>query len=364
MSATVRERATAVAIGLAERGRLPDPMIRAGVRRLLEARLQSLDGDAAARDDAPAGHEWSDDPERRIAVETDAANQQHYEVPAEFFRTVLGPHLKYSCCQWTGADGETDAATLAQAERRMIDLSMRRAELEPGQRVLDLGCGWGSFSLHAAAAYPESRFLAVSNSRPQIEFIRDEARSRRLANLDAAVADVNGFTPDGRFDRIVSIEMMEHVRDHPELMRRIADWLAPEGRLFVHVFCHRSRAYAFEAEGPGDWMARQFFTGGIMPSIDTIPEAAAGILETERRWTVSGAEYARTADAWLTRLDAGSDEAREILRDAGEPDPELAVRRWRLFFLAVSETFGYRGGDEWQVGHYRLRPESTSGGDT
>lgn len=238
----------------------------------------------------------------------------------------------------------------------MIDLSMQRAHLASGQRVLDLGCGWGSFSLRAAAVYPESRFLAVSNSRGQIEFIRSEARSRGLTNLEAEVADVNAFAPDGRFDRIVSIEMMEHVRDHPELMRRIAGWLAPEGRLFVHVFRHRSHSYAFEADGPGDWMARRFFTGGIMPSSDTIPEAAAGILETEMSWTVSGTEYARTADAWLARLDAEADRARGILGDAGEPDPELAVRRWRLFFLAVSETFGYRDGREWQVGHYRLRP--------
>lgn len=362
MSTAIRERAAAVAVGLAEDGRLPDPVIRAGIRRLLRARLRSLesatgDGVAGALRDEP-----TELPSGRVAVHTDAANSQHYEVPAAFFRIVLGKHLKYSCCQWTGPDGKSDAASLDEAERRMLDLTVRRTELATGQRVLDLGCGWGSFSLHAAAAFPKSSFLAVSNSRGQIEFIRAQARSRGLGNLEAEVADVNEFGPTGRFDRIVSIEMMEHVREHAELTRRIAGWLKPDGRLFVHVFCHRTHAYAFEADGPADWMARRFFTGGMMPSATTIPDAAAGVLETERSWWVSGREYARTADAWLARLDAGRAEARSVLAAAGEADPDLAVRRWRLFFLAVRETFGYRDGTEWQVGHYRLRPTGGSGG--
>lgn len=345
---TLADRFVARAVGLAEAGRLPDPVVAAGIRRLLRARLRALGGTqpAPGRNGAP------------IAVATEAANRQHYEVPPEFFERVLGPHLKYSCCVW-----EPDAAgeSLASAERRALDLTMDRARIRPGQRVLDLGCGWGSFSLHAAAAFPTSRFLAVSNSRAQIDFVRRRARTAGLGNVEARLADVNDLAPDGRFARIVSVEMMEHVRNHEELLRRAAGWLAPDGRLFVHVFCHRTHAYSFEAEGPGDWMAKRFFTGGTMPSARTIPAAARPRLDVEASWTVSGLDYARTADAWLANLDAGRDELRGVLADAGEEDPGLALSRWRLFFLAVRETFGFRDGTEWMVAHYRLR---AAGGET
>lgn len=344
MSATLTDRLASAAIDLAEAGRLPDRVVAAGIRELLRARLRSLDGDPGEAVTVPTLPD-------RIAVSTDAANRQHYEVPAAFFQLVLGRYLKYSCCDWTGG-----AATLDEAEERMLARTMERAALEPGQRVLDLGCGWGSFSLQAAAAYPDSRFLAISNSRGQIEFIRHAAHERQLFNLEARVADVNEFGPDERFDRIVSVEMMEHVRNHGELMRRLSDWLEDDGRLFVHVFGHRRHAYAFEADGPADWMAREFFTGGIMPSMDTIPAAAAGFFETEAAWTVEGTEYARTADAWLQNLDARRSDALRVLGEAGASDPDLSVQRWRLFFLAVRETFGYRDGSEWLVGHYRLRP--------
>jgi cyclopropane-fatty-acyl-phospholipid synthase len=344
VSATLTTRLASTAIDLAEAGRLPDPVVAAGIRGLLRARLRSLNDDAGEAVAVPT-------PSDRIAVSTDAANRQHYEVPAAFFQLVLGRHLKYSCCDWTGG-----AATLDAAEERMLARTMERAALEPGQRVLDLGCGWGSFTLHAAAAYPDSRFLAVSNSRSQIEFIRDAARERQLSNVEARVADVNQFHPEARFDRIVSVEMMEHVRNHGELMRRLSGWLAGDGRLFVHVFGHRKHAYTFEADGPADWMAREFFTGGTMPSMDTIPAAAAGFFETEAAWRVEGTEYARTADAWLQNLDARRTDALRVLGEAGASDPHITVQRWRLFFLAVRETFAYRDGVEWLVGHYRLRP--------
>lgn len=333
------------AIRLAERSRVPDPVVAAGVRHLLRARLASMARtEAAPTLPGPAA--------RPIAVSTDAANQQHYEVPTEFFRLVLGPHLKYSCCQWSGV-----ARTLAEAERRMIDLTIGRAALGPGQRVLDLGCGWGSICLDAAATFADSTFVAVSNSRSQIEFIRSEAARRGLRNLEARRVDVNDLDPDERFDRIISVEMMEHVRNHAELLRRVAGWLRPEsGRLFVHVFCHRAHEYRFESEGPGDWMARRFFTGGMMPSHATIPIAArAAGLRPDRSWTVSGSEYARTAQAWLDNLDRNRADLERILTDAGEPDAALALGRWRLFFLAVRETFGFAGGKEWQVAHYRFR---------
>jgi len=338
-------RLAGAAVGLAEAGRLPDAVIGVGIRRLLRARLRSLAG-APPNGLAAAGG--------TIAVATEAANRQHYEVPPEFFRLVLGRHLKYSCGQWA-----PETSSLEEAERAMLELTMERAALAPDQRVLDLGCGWGSLSLLAAAAHPESRFLAVSNARAQIEFVRWTARQRGLTNLEARVADVNAFEPEERFDRIVSVEMMEHVRDHGELMRRLAGWLKQDGRLFVHVFCHRTHAYPFETAGAGDWMARQFFTGGVMPSRATIPAAADAYFETEQEWSVSGTHYARTADAWLANLDARRDEAASVLAEAGETDPERAVRRWRLFFLAVRETFAFGGGSEWSVGHYRLRPAVT-----
>jgi cyclopropane-fatty-acyl-phospholipid synthase len=238
----------------------------------------------------------------------------------------------------------------------MLELTAERARIGLGQEVLDLGCGWGSFSLHAAAAWPDSRFLAVSNSRGQIDFIRRAARDRGLANLEARVADVNGFAPERRFDRIVSVEMMEHVRGHAELFGRIAGWLLPGGRVFVHVFCHRLHAYPFEARGAGDWMARRFFTGGVMPSEATIPRAAGPHFRLDERWRVSGTHYARTADAWLANLDARRGEAGAALAAGGEPDPDLALRRWRLFFLAVRETFGFAAGREWGVAHYLFEP--------
>jgi cyclopropane-fatty-acyl-phospholipid synthase len=342
----IAESLTGSAVALAEEGRLPDPMISAGIRWLLRSRLRA---EAAADGGEPIRP--PDDAEAKIAVETVAANQQHYEVPAAFFELVLGSHLKYSCCQW-----DDDVATLDGAERRMLERTTERAGIGPGQDVLDLGCGWGSFSLHAAAAWPDSRFLAVSNSHGQVDFIRRRARERGIENLEARVADVNEFSPERRFDRIVSVEMMEHVRNHPELFARIATWLQPGGRVFVHVFCHRRHAYRFEARGNGDWMARQFFTGGVMPSEDTIPLAANPHFRLEESWRVSGTHYARTADAWLANLDERRDVARAALAGGGEADPELALRRWRLFFLAVRETFGFAGGDEWGVAHYRLRP--------
>lgn len=340
-------RLAGAAVGLAEAGRLPDAVISTGIRALLRSRLRSLD------ETPPTGLAG---PDATLAVSTDAANRQHYEVPPEFFRLVLGRHLKYSCCLWAPGTPSLD-----EAERDMLALTMERAALAPGQRVLDLGCGWGSLTLFAAAAHPDSRFLAVSNAPAQIEFVRRAARERGLDNVEARVADVNAFEPTERFDRIVSVEMMEHVRNHRELMRRLAGWIEPEARLFVHVFCHRTHAYRFEAEGPGDWMAREFFTGGVMPSFTTIPAAADGAFDLEQEWTVPGSHYARTADAWLRNLDARRDEALGVLADAGELDPERAVQRWRLFFLAVRETFAFGEGSEWAVGHYLLRPIGAAG---
>ncbi|HSP19168.1 MAG TPA: cyclopropane-fatty-acyl-phospholipid synthase family protein, partial [Myxococcaceae bacterium] len=287
-----------------------------------------------------------------LAPSPQAANRQHYEVPAGFFELVLGRHLKYSAGLW-----KPGVETLDDAEAAMLDLTCRRADLGDGQTVLELGCGWGSLSLWMAARYPASRIVAVSNSQGQGAYIRARAAERGLANLEVRTADMNQFTPgDGaQFDRIVSVEMFEHMRNWPELLRRVGGWLAPGGRLFVHVFAHRRFAYPFEVDGDGDWMARHFFTGGIMPAHDLIGRIP-GPLEVEESWLVPGTHYARTAEAWLERLEAHRGAALALLRrDLPAGQAKLQLARWRLFFLACAELFGFRGGTEWVVSHHRLR---------
>jgi cyclopropane-fatty-acyl-phospholipid synthase len=336
------------AIALAESGWLPDPWIRHGIRRLLRGRLRELEREAA-RGVATGGTDWLE--RGPLALVPELANRQHYEVDAELFRLVLGPRLKYSCAYWPAA-----VSDLAAAEEAMLRLYAQRAQIRDGMRVLDLGCGWGSFSLWLAEHHPRARVVGVSNSKRQRDFILEQARRRGLANVEIETADVNAFDPDGRFDRVVSVEMFEHVRNWRALLARIAGWLAPDGKLFVHVFCHRSASYAFEDRGPGDWMARHFFSGGMMPAQDLLPRLASGF-ELEGRWSVAGEHYRRTCEAWLRRLDAEREAVMPALeRTYGRAEASLWLRRWRLFFLACAELFGYRGGTEWFVSHYRLAP--------
>ena len=335
----------AVGLALAESGWLPDRLVRLGIRKLLRERLRELGrlspSDAAA---TLAGLERSP-----VALLPELANRQHYEVDPELFERVLGPHLKYSCGYWP-----LGVVTLEAAEAAMLALCAERAEVRDGMRVLDLGCGWGSLSLWLAERYPRARVLGVSNSKRQRDFILERARRRGLANLEVVTADANRFEPEGRFDRVVSVEMFEHMRNWGALLARIERWLEPGGKLFVHVFCHRAATYPFEDRGPGDWMARHFFSGGMMPSQDLLPRVAGG-LALEERWRVSGEHYHRTSEAWLARLDRERDAVRPALeRTYGPADAELWLQRWRLFFLACAELFGFRRGEEWFVAHYRL----------
>ncbi|HET9621706.1 MAG TPA: cyclopropane-fatty-acyl-phospholipid synthase family protein [Kofleriaceae bacterium] len=320
-------------------GWLPEPVLRAGIRAICALRLRQ-------ERKRPAGFARDFVAELRkseVAIETAAANAQHYEVPAAFFARVLGPARKYSSCFWP-----TGVTTLGDAELAMLELYASRAQLADGQRILDLGCGWGSFSLWAAAKFPRAQITAVSNSHSQRAFITDEAAARGLANLTVRTADVRTLElPAAAFDRVVSIEMFEHMRNYQTLLHRIAGWLAPGGALFVHVFAHRTFAYPFEDEGASDWMAREFFTGGLMPSVDLLRQFTDDLVVREA-WQLDGTHYARTAEAWYENLMRHRAELARLLGSAAQ------LERWRVFFLACAELFGYRRGTEWCVAHYRF----------
>ncbi|MEZ5353673.1 MAG: cyclopropane-fatty-acyl-phospholipid synthase family protein [Bryobacteraceae bacterium] len=327
---------------LADQGRIPDPLLRFAIRLLCEQRLMQERTAGGAPFLASLA-------QAEIAPVPAKANEQHYEVPPEFFALVLGPHRKYSSCYWPEG-----CQSLEQAEAAALAVTAQRAQLEPGQRILELGCGWGSLSLWMAARFPNASITAVSNSSPQRVFIEAEARRRGLSNLAVLTADMNTLDPGGLYDRIVSVEMFEHMRNWPALFARIAGWLAPEGRVFLHFFCHRSFAYPFDTEGAFNWMGRYFFTGGMMPGRD-LPHRFGDDLEVEDEWTWSGREYQRTAEAWLANLDARKDAVLPILAAAyGSGNEHTWFHRWRLFFLACAEVFGYQDGRQWMIAHYRL----------
>jgi len=330
----------AIGVALAERGLVPLGGLRRGVRRVIERRLAELD----RTPDRPGfSRDLVAGP---LARSPDKANEQHYEVPPEFFELVLGPRLKYSAGYWPEG-----VATLAGAEEAMLALTSERAGLRDGQDVLELGCGWGSLTLYMARAYPNSSITAVSNSGPQRRFIE----ARAPANVRVITADVNDLMLSQRFDRVVSVEMFEHMRNYAALLRRVRRWLREDGRLFVHIFCHREHAYPYEVDGRDDWMARHFFTGGTMPSLDLLHRFDRDLV-VERRWEVSGTHYEKTARAWRENLETKRPEVVTVFRGAYGGDAERWYHRWRLFFLACEELFGYRGGSEWLVGHYFLAP--------
>ena len=340
-------------IQLMERGVLPDAVIRLGIRRMLAKRLAEIDhgdGDVNWERQHAFMTVLAGGP---LAVATEDANRQHYELPPEFFELVLGPRRKYSCCLYPAATND-----IASAEEQMLQLTCERAGVADGMDILELGCGWGSLTLWMAEKYPLARITAVSNSRPQGEFIVRTCRERGFANVGVITADMLDFSPDGRYDRIVSVEMFEHMRNYRELFRRIAGWLTDDGRLFVHVFCHREHAYLFAADGDDDWMGRYFFTGGLMPSV-TMPYCFNEHLTVERHWRVCGTHYQRTCEDWLKRQDSRREAVMAVFERVYGSEASVWFQRWRVFFMACAELFGYHHGNEWLVGHYSMRRNRT-----
>lgn len=336
-------------LGLAERGLVPDALLRLGIRRLCAERLAEeyaggIDAWTARDQQLIASLRAS-----AVAIHTDAANAQHYELPTTFFQLCLGARMKYSSCYYP-----TGAETLDAAEAAMLSLYAERAELADGQDILELGCGWGSLTLRMAEHFPNARITAVSNSATQRQHIEARCRERGWRHVQVITCDVNVLSlPAGAYDRCVSVEMFEHMRNYQDLMARIGQWLRPGGKLFVHIFAHRERAYPFETGGAGNWMGRHFFTGGIMPAADTLLHFQRD-LQLEAKWFLNGTHYARTANHWLANQDARREQAKSVLTQAYGPHAGLWNQRWRMFWMACAELFGYDDGQQWGVGHYRF----------
>ena len=334
----------AMGIYLAERGFIPDRLLRFFIKRFSLSRLVEAKNEErkmSVIDGLKTGP---------IAENTTDANEQHYEVPAEYFKAVLGPRLKYSCCWF-----EDESVTLGQAEIKMMESYLERAKIEDGQTILDLGCGWGSLSLFLAERFPNSNIYSVSNSNDQIEHIRNIAKEKNLGNLYPEVQDVNSLTLNQQFDRVVSIEMFEHMRNYEALLQKVKQHLKPDGLLFIHIFCHKETAYLYEESGEKDWMTRNFFRGGIMPSHDIFSHFDE--FEVQNIWKVSGTQYTRTLDEWLKIHDESKAKIMSIFQNHYQ-NPSVHFYRWRLFYIACSEFFSINKGNEWFVSHYLLSPSN------
>jgi len=346
------------ALLLAEKGLLPDSLVRFGIRQLLKKRLNEIKNVDAEKSQFLKTSFLKSMDQAPIALVPHLANKQHYEVPSTFFDFCLGKYKKYSSCYW-----DNHTKNLDDAEFNALKISATHADLKDGQTILELGCGWGSLTLFMAQHYPKSRIYAVSNSNSQRVFIENEAKKRKLKNMHVITCDMNRFNPKNfkipkSFDRIVSIEMFEHMRNHRKLYRMLYEWLKPGGKFFMHIFVHQHTPYAFEVKDQDDWMSRFFFSGGMMPS-DDLPLHFQEHLKLNQKWCWDGTHYEKTANAWLDNMDQNKSDIYPILKKTyGHRNAAQWFNRWRIFYMACAELFGYRNGQEWWVTHYQFeRPK-------
>ena len=334
-------------IKLAEKGILPDFFIRLGISKLCGQRLTDAN-DLSLKAKEEKHQKWIDIlMESPIALVPEKANEQHYEVPPRLFELVLGAKLKYSSGYWPQG-----TSTLDDSEVQMLKLTSKRAALSDGQEVLELGCGWGSLTFHMALTYPNSKITAVSNSNDQRQFIEKKCAELKIKNIKVITADMNDFSSEKTFDRVVSIEMFEHMRNYDELLKRVSEWLKKDGKLFVHIFSHKEIAYPFEDKGEGDWMAREFFSGGQMPSHKLLT-CFSSRMKIEKDWRVEGTHYEKTSLAWLNKMDENKKEVLKLFEKTyGKNEASTWFQRWRIFFMSCEVLFGFNKGSEWGVSHY------------
>ena len=337
-------------ISMAESGALPDFLIKKGIAHLCKERLRwakKMASEALEVHNQDWVKQLKNSP---IALVPEKANEQHYEVPPEFFLKTLGENLKYSCGYW-----ENGAKNLNDSEIKMLDMYLSRAELKDGFDILELGCGWGSLTLYMAKKYPNSNITAISNSNDQRKFIQAECNKLNIENINVITCDMNDFTIDKKFDRVISIEMFEHMRNYKELLRRVATFMKDGAKLFVHIFSHKTMVYPYEDRGPSDWMAREFFSGGLMPSHDLLSHFQDD-LKLETSWKINGVNYKKTSYAWLNKMDANKNDVIDIFKSTYGADVAIIwYNRWRIFFMACGEMFGLKNGEEWGVSHYLFR---------
>lgn len=334
--------------GFLEKGLVPDGLIRVGIRARLSKKLWAESDGGSAAEEKRKNEILEKIQQSPISIFTESANEQHYELPAAFFEKVLGEHLKYSSGFWKEGVGELD-----QSEEDMLALTVKRADIQDGQEILELGCGWGSLSLYMAKRFSKSRITVVSNSHSQKKYIDHVASERRLGNLTVITAEMGSLALPQVFDRVVSVEMFEHMRSYPKLFEKVARFMKPEAKLFIHVFAHQKYAYFYEEQDPDDWIARYFFTGGTMPSADLF-SYFQNHLAIKTQWQVSGTHYQKTCRAWLRRMDRKKAEILPILQGVYGSEYKKWWNYWRVFFMACEELFAYRGGKEWMVCHYLL----------
>lgn len=335
-------------IELAEKGIIPDYFIRQGIVRNCENRLNNENVSNTEKVSLKKQSWIQQMKESPIALVPEKANEQHYEVPPAFFENVLGKHLKYSSGYWP--DGVN---SLDESEESMLELSFERAQLVDGDSILELGCGWGSLTCYMASKLPNSKITAVSNSKDQKEHILNRCKNQGLDNIEVITADMNDFGTENKYDRVVSIEMFEHMRNYKKLLSKISSWLHDDGKLFIHIFTHQSVVYPFENQGEADWMAREFFSGGMMPSHDLLLHFQDDLI-IDDVWSMSGTHYEKTSLAWVNKMDANKDSIMKIFLKTYGDDAKLWFQRWRIFFMSCEKLFGYNNGSEWGVSHYRF----------